>query len=98
MRNGLLAEKRTHLAEKRTELSYERTIMAYVRTSLTVILFGIAFIGLAKDKFFLYSGISAILVGLLIMAVAFLRAVKHSAEMRKLKEFFSKVKYKFRKE
>jgi uncharacterized membrane protein YidH (DUF202 family) len=98
-RSDLLAEKRTHLAQKRTELAHERTIMSYFRTAATIILFGIAFLGLSKtgaDLLF-YSGVAAVTLGLLLFVVAIFRSVKHSREINRIKEFFAKViKFKFK--
>jgi len=93
-----LSEKTTHLAEKRTELAYERTIMSYIRTGATVILFGIAFLGMSPEKgdFLYWAGIISVIVGLFIMLFAFKRAIKHSKEIRKVKKFFEKIKYKFK--
>jgi len=86
----LLAEQRTHLAQKRTELAHERTVMANVRTATTLILFGIAFFGLSKERgdFFYFSGIVSIILGVFFAFFALERALKHSREINKIKGFF----------
>jgi uncharacterized membrane protein YidH (DUF202 family) len=99
-KEGLLSEKRTHLAQKRTELAYERTIMAYLRTATTVILFGIAFLGISTttDGFLFYAGIGAITVGILIVLFAINKAITHSQEINKITGFFGKIiNFKFKK-
>ena len=99
-KEGLLSEKRTHLAHKRTELAYERTIMAYLRTATTVILFGIAFLGLAESTkdFLFYAGVGAITIGILIILFAIKKAIKHSKEIEKITSFFGKIiNFKLRK-
>jgi uncharacterized membrane protein YidH (DUF202 family) len=96
----LLAEKRTHLAEKRTEMAHERTILAYLRTAATVILFGVAFLGAAQDwgVFFTYAGWTSIMVGIFILIIVFFRTLKHSRELRVIKEFFAKhIRFKLKK-
>ena len=92
-KHNLLAEKRTHLAEKRTELAYERTMMAYIRTAVTVILFGIAFFGLSKVKydFFFYAGAASVTIGVILLLVTIARAIKHSREIQKIKDFFERL-------
>jgi len=89
----LLAERTTHLAEKRTQLSYERTILSYIRTAATVILFGIAFLGLSKmgGDFFNSAGLVSIVVGSLFLLFATISAFKHFHEINKIVHFFEKV-------
>jgi uncharacterized membrane protein YidH (DUF202 family) len=87
----LFTEKVSHLAEKRTEMAHERTILAYIRTAATIILFGIAFIGSSKTwgNFFFYLGWIAIGIGLLILIMVIFRTLKHSREIKTIKDFFS---------
>ncbi|MFH1064977.1 MAG: DUF202 domain-containing protein [Nanoarchaeota archaeon] len=96
----LMAEKRTHLAEKRTELAHERTVLAYLRTAATIILFGIAFIGLsgARGDFFFYAGRTAVAMGVLFLIAAAISGLRHSHEISLIRTFFEKaVHFTFRK-
>ena len=96
----LLSEKRTHLAEKRTELSYERTVLAYIRTAATIIMFGVAFLGLSENKgdMLFYSGLIAITLGVLFLVVAMISGTKHLKEIRNISFFFKHlVDFKFKK-
>ncbi|MBU2638646.1 MAG: DUF202 domain-containing protein [Nanoarchaeota archaeon] len=91
-RGDLLAEKRTHLAEIRTELAYKRTRSADLRTSLTMILFGVAFIGFSQLRwdFFFIAGLLAVGFGCLFLIIAAVGWAKHSREIKRIKVFFNK--------
>ncbi len=95
IKEELLSEKRTELAQIRTELAYERTTMSDFRTSLTAILFGIAFLGFAKERWdFLYtSGVLAIILGIIFLLSAFQRGRKHAQELKNVQEILSRIPF-----
>lgn len=64
-------DKFVQLAEERTMLAHERTILAYVRTAVSLLLFGIAFLGLRKQSsLFLYGGSVSIVFGMFFLTIA----------------------------
>jgi len=71
-------DRRTELAEERTRLAKERTIMANFRTAITVLLFGITFIGLSDrgGDFFTISGIVAIISGLVFLVLCIVQRIR----------------------
>lgn len=78
------SKKRTKLAGERTRLAYHRTIMAYIRTATTVILFGIAFLGISKKLwgFFFTTGLISVAVGLVFIFLAIIAGIKHARMLK----------------
>jgi len=81
-----------HLAYKRTELAHERTILAHLRTSFSLILFGIAFLGVSTYvEWFLYVGIPSITIGIIFLIIGLIQFSKHDNELKMLEKFVKKV-------
>jgi putative membrane protein len=67
-------EKKTFLALERTRLANERTFLAYVRTAISLLILGFAslhFFG--YDSVIVAFGVTALVFGVLILAIGFTR-------------------------
>jgi uncharacterized membrane protein YidH (DUF202 family) len=75
----------TKLAHKRTELARDRTALAMIRTSLALVIAGIGFIGFSDtSKWFAPTGITAISLGIIFLAVTVRHFIRHSNELKNL--------------
>ena len=73
------------LAAKRTELARDRTALAMIRTSLALVIAGIGFIGFSDtSKGFAPTGITAISLGIIFLAVTVRHFIRHSNELKNL--------------
>lgn len=84
-----MAEKRTKFAGTRTTMASERTMLAYFRTGTALILFGLAFLGFQeKSQWFVWTGWTAVGVGVFFLVVALWRTLRHQKEIKRIRRVF----------